>query len=248
MNKPSGNNIFDPARRLTLLLYLVGVHSVAVGLGMIWQPVNLLEAMGCAPVGEPFFPAQGGVFHIVMAMGYVLAARDLANHRSLIRFAILVKSVATGFLLIYWMAVDPITVVLASGIGDGIMAVLLFVGYKTWLETLPGEAQMDEKLPGMVVTGASGFVGRHFLASAGGRYRLFCLARRSRQEAAIPDIRTCAGPRWMWPAGTRCVTVSDASRITVAPNMCFIWPDTTISITWKTRNTNGRMSWAPATF
>ena len=46
---------------------------------------------------------------------------------------------------------------------------------------------MNEKLPGIVVTGASGFVGRHFLASAAGRYRLFCLARRSQQEAAIPE-------------------------------------------------------------
>ncbi len=46
---------------------------------------------------------------------------------------------------------------------------------------------MNENLPGLVVTGASGFVGRHFLASAAGRYRLFCLARRSRQEAGIMD-------------------------------------------------------------
>jgi nucleoside-diphosphate-sugar epimerase len=45
---------------------------------------------------------------------------------------------------------------------------------------------MDQKLPGLVVTGASGFVGRNFLASAAGRYRLFCLARRSQREARIP--------------------------------------------------------------
>ncbi len=45
---------------------------------------------------------------------------------------------------------------------------------------------MDTKLPGIVVTGASGFIGRHFLASAAGRYRLFCLARRSREESQIP--------------------------------------------------------------
>ena len=46
---------------------------------------------------------------------------------------------------------------------------------------------MDTSLPGIVVTGASGFVGRHFLASATGRYRLFCLARRSRREAGVAD-------------------------------------------------------------
>ena len=46
---------------------------------------------------------------------------------------------------------------------------------------------MDTSLPGIVVTGASGFVGRHFLASAAGRYRLFCLARRSQREVGVPD-------------------------------------------------------------
>jgi nucleoside-diphosphate-sugar epimerase len=46
---------------------------------------------------------------------------------------------------------------------------------------------MKESLPGLVVTGASGFVGRHILASVAGKYRLFCLARRSRQEAGVPD-------------------------------------------------------------
>ena len=41
--------------------------------------------------------------------------------------------------------------------------------------------------PGIVVTGASGFVGRHFIAATAGQYRLFCLARRSRREAGVPD-------------------------------------------------------------
>lgn len=46
---------------------------------------------------------------------------------------------------------------------------------------------MDTSLPGIVVTGASGFVGRHFLESATDRYRLFCLARRSQREVGIPE-------------------------------------------------------------
>lgn len=45
---------------------------------------------------------------------------------------------------------------------------------------------MDKSLPGIVVTGASGFVGRNFLEAASDKYRLFCLARRSQREAGIP--------------------------------------------------------------
>jgi len=47
---------------------------------------------------------------------------------------------------------------------------------------------MNTDLPGVVVTGASGFVGRHVLSALAGRYRLFCLARRSRREAGVPDL------------------------------------------------------------
>jgi nucleoside-diphosphate-sugar epimerase len=48
---------------------------------------------------------------------------------------------------------------------------------------------VDRSLPGVVVTGASGFIGRHFLVNAVGKYRVFCLARRSRREAGIPEYR-----------------------------------------------------------
>ncbi len=46
---------------------------------------------------------------------------------------------------------------------------------------------MDMTLPGIIVTGASGFVGRHFLEAATGHFRLFCIARRSQFEAGIPQ-------------------------------------------------------------
>ncbi len=45
---------------------------------------------------------------------------------------------------------------------------------------------MDKKLPGLLVTGASGFIGRHFIIAVTKKFRLFCLARRSQKEAGIP--------------------------------------------------------------
>jgi len=44
---------------------------------------------------------------------------------------------------------------------------------------------MDMSLPGIVVTGASGFVGRNFVEAAGQRFRLFCTARRSPFQAGV---------------------------------------------------------------
>jgi nucleoside-diphosphate-sugar epimerase len=53
---------------------------------------------------------------------------------------------------------------------------------------------MDQSLPGLILTGASGFVGRNFIKAASGRFRLFCIARRSMEEAGVqPD----ANLRWI---------------------------------------------------
>lgn len=45
---------------------------------------------------------------------------------------------------------------------------------------------MNEILPGIMVTGASGFVGRHFVIAVSDKFRLFCIARRSQKEVGIP--------------------------------------------------------------
>ncbi len=48
----------------------------------------------------------------------------------------------------------------------------------------------NEKLPGILVTGASGFIGRHFVIAVAEKFRLFCIARRSQKEAGIPYRNT----------------------------------------------------------
>ncbi len=53
---------------------------------------------------------------------------------------------------------------------------------------------MDHTLPGVLLTGASGFVGRNFIKAAAGRFRLFCIARRSMEEAGVQPE---ANLRWI---------------------------------------------------
>ncbi len=45
---------------------------------------------------------------------------------------------------------------------------------------------MNEILPGILITGASGFIGRHFVIAVSGKFRLFCIARRGQKEVGIP--------------------------------------------------------------
>ncbi len=44
---------------------------------------------------------------------------------------------------------------------------------------------MDYRLPGLILTGASGLVGRNFIKAAAGNFRLFCIARRSMEEVGV---------------------------------------------------------------
>lgn len=46
---------------------------------------------------------------------------------------------------------------------------------------------MNDGLPSILVTGASGFIGKHFVIAACNKFRLFCIARRSQKEAGIPQ-------------------------------------------------------------
>ncbi|HSQ84370.1 MAG TPA: NAD(P)-dependent oxidoreductase [Desulfobacterales bacterium] len=46
---------------------------------------------------------------------------------------------------------------------------------------------MNNQLPGILVTGASGFIGRHFVIAISGKFRIFCVARRSQKEAGVPE-------------------------------------------------------------
>lgn len=53
---------------------------------------------------------------------------------------------------------------------------------------------MDSTRPGLLLTGASGFVGRNFIKAATGKFRLFCIARRSMEEAGVQPE---ANLRWI---------------------------------------------------
>ena len=46
---------------------------------------------------------------------------------------------------------------------------------------------MNKEKPGILVTGASGFIGRHFVIAVSDHFRLFCIARRTQKEAGIPN-------------------------------------------------------------
>ncbi|MBL1211847.1 MAG: hypothetical protein HND52_00700 [Ignavibacteriae bacterium] len=121
--QPSWSNI------LRIFLQLVAVHSFVVGVGLIIMPTNLLDYLGFHGCTERFFPTQGGVFHIVMAIGYLMAASKSNKYECMIIFSIIVKMCATLFLLTYYIFVAQTLMILFSGITDCIMGIIIWQLY-----------------------------------------------------------------------------------------------------------------------
>lgn len=124
--------ITNPKKRLTTILILTSIHSFCVGIGLIVQLPILMEWFGFGHIAQPFFPAQGGIFHVLMSVAYLWAALKPDNNDDLIKFIICVKIGATIFLFIYFAFIDNIWMILLSGISDGILAILILTAYHSY--------------------------------------------------------------------------------------------------------------------
>jgi hypothetical protein len=109
------------------LLWCTALHSLATGIGLLLQPTALLTWGGWGRIAEPFFAAQGGVFHVLMSVLYVFAAWRGREQRALLVYIVFVKITAALFLLLYYFLVTPIWLVLVSGVIDGAIGVALLV-------------------------------------------------------------------------------------------------------------------------
>jgi hypothetical protein len=123
---------------LRVLLWLIALHSFFVGFVLVIIPVSALEYFGYYGYQGDFFKVQGGVFHIVMSLVYLLAAMDLSKNRILIYLAIIAKFTATVFLFSYYLFVERIWMVAASGAADMVMGVLVLWLFKR-MQTADGK-------------------------------------------------------------------------------------------------------------
>ena len=122
-----------PAKFLSMVLWLVTIHSITIGMALITQPAFLMEWSGFRSDDEPFFPAQGGVFHLLMAVAYSLGATDAQKYYLLIIFSVIVKAIATLFLFVYCFFIEFKWAIFYFGVADGIMGVTIFIALRHYL-------------------------------------------------------------------------------------------------------------------
>lgn len=116
---------------LVIILYLVALHSFLVGLMLIFMPMSIFSFFGFDIINR-FFPTQGGVFHFVICVAYILGVIWIDKCSGFIIFSISAKFIATVFLFTYYFFIDGIFMVLLSGVGDFIMGIAILwalIGY-----------------------------------------------------------------------------------------------------------------------
>lgn len=113
---------------LNWVLALVALHSVVLGVAMLGWPLEILEAFGWEFTETRFYPAQSGLFLIILGIVYAMAIRQ----RAYVPIVVFSKVFAVAFLVSEaWRGSCPPIVFLTAAI-DGFMGALVAIAW--WRE------------------------------------------------------------------------------------------------------------------
>jgi len=105
-----------------LLISLIALHSIIVGCMFLMAPDWTMTFAGWQSINPAFFAYQAGIFHVVLAVAYILEYRRYRG----VSIVITAKSIAFVFLITATI-IDPIPwAVWTSGILDGAMALIVW--------------------------------------------------------------------------------------------------------------------------
>ena len=120
-----------------LLIILVALHSFAFGFVLLWAPPWGFKMGGWENVEPLFFARQGGVFHIVVACGYLM---EHFRYRGIL-LLVTAKAIATVFLLANFALGEHAWVVPLSGVADGMMGLVVYLIHRRVLKNNAEQVQ-----------------------------------------------------------------------------------------------------------
>jgi len=103
------------------LIVLIAVHSYAVGFFLLFLTEWGVAFGGWKDVTTLFFPRQAGIFHVVIATGYLI---EYFRYRGVV-LMVTAKFTAVGFLFAMMAVGDAPWAVPLSAVGDGLMGVVV---------------------------------------------------------------------------------------------------------------------------
>ena len=110
-----------------ILIVLIALHSVAVGIMLMFFAEWAVGFAGWTGAEPIFFIWQAGAFHFVLAAGYLV---EHLRHRS-ITLLLIAKTTAFVFLLGGSLLADTPWSVWFSGFADGTMALVAYLVHHT---------------------------------------------------------------------------------------------------------------------
>jgi hypothetical protein len=125
---------YNYGKILQWFLWLIALHSIGFGIALVILPISVIEFFGFQ-LTEKFFAVQGGIFHIVVSLAFIMAALDLENSKKLILLSCTAKFMATIFLLSYYFFESHIFMVIFSGLADFLMGLAILLTYLLYQKT-----------------------------------------------------------------------------------------------------------------
>ena len=108
------------------LVYLITLHSLAVGVMLLGAPNWAVSFGGWDGVETTFFVRQAGAFHFVVAFAYLY---EYLRFRS-VTILVVTKGLALVFLLAIWACGEQAWSVPFSGLADGAMGAVTWVAHR----------------------------------------------------------------------------------------------------------------------
>jgi uncharacterized membrane protein HdeD (DUF308 family) len=118
------------------LILLVGAHSCALGLVMLFAPQFVLATFGFPASTPIFYPSQSGIFLLILGVFYLRALRV----RSFVWTIIVSKVLAIAFLFVHVAFLGAPSIIWAAAAGDAAMlaAVAVMLARHRKMESGPG--------------------------------------------------------------------------------------------------------------
>ncbi len=119
--------VMDRMQQERWLVVLVALHSAVVGVVLLCAPGWAAALGGWGEIDTVFFIRQGGAFHLVVAVGYLM---EYFRHKT-VGLLLTAKTLATVFLVLSWLAdlSGPWALPFAA-LGDGLMGLLVFLAHR----------------------------------------------------------------------------------------------------------------------
>lgn len=105
------------------VIAFVAAHSIGLGLLMLFLPGTMLRLTGWTADNTLFFPAQSGIFLLILG-GACLAG---AWHRPFAWFLVASKAAATVLLSVVLLVMDVPTILNLALVGDALMGIAVLI-------------------------------------------------------------------------------------------------------------------------